>query len=254
MAESRDIHPRLQWQNARIETLETLSPRVRRVVLRPQHWLAVKPGQHLDVRLTAPDGYQAQRSYSLLRADNATMLYELGIEQLDSGEVSPWFHNEAQIGDDVDVLGPVGGHFVLDTENPYATLLIGSGSGVVPLLAMAAHLVHANTASPSAFLVAARSLADVLQRSELEQWETSSPHFKYLLALSRDHQPPRARDHIGRLHEADIAWALEHLGNNAAQSVQVFVCGRNPFVENVLSLLANFHIPATAIRTERFGE
>jgi len=150
---------RLSWQTARIDALQALTPRVMRVVLRPDRWVRPRPGQHLDVRLTAEDGYQAQRSYSLLSPPQRTGLYELGIERLDDGEVSTWFHDKAQHGETIEVLGPVGGHFVLDESNTRPALLIGGGSGVVPLLSMAAQRVGAYSQAHTTLLVAARHLA-----------------------------------------------------------------------------------------------
>ena len=130
----------LRWQNARVEALDALTPTIRRITLRPQHWHQPLAGQHLDVRLTADDGYQAQRSYSLLSPPQREGVYELGIERLADGEVSPWFHDAVQVGESIEVLGPVGGHFVWRAQEAPPTLLIGGGSGVVPLLAMAAHV------------------------------------------------------------------------------------------------------------------
>ena len=123
---------RLSWQTARIDALQALTPRVMRVVLRPDRWVRPRPGQHLDVRLTAEDGYQAQRSYSLLSPPQRTGLYELGIERLDDGEVSTWFHDKAQHGETIEVLGPVGGHFVLDESNTRPALLIGEDLASFP--------------------------------------------------------------------------------------------------------------------------
>ena len=143
MVESaRSAGERLVWQEARIEALESLSPRIIRVVLRPQAWHLPLAGQHLDVRLTAEDGYQAQRSYSLLSPPDRDGVYELGIERLADGEVSPWFHDAAQVGESIEVYGPVGGHFVWSAALDRPALLIGGGSGVVPLLSMAAHRAH----------------------------------------------------------------------------------------------------------------
>lgn len=125
---------RLSWQTARIDALQALTPRVMRVVLRPDRWVRPRPGQHLDVRLTAEDGYQAQRSYSLLSPPQRTGLYELGIERLDDGEVSTWFHDKAQHGETIEVLGPVGGHFVLDESNTRPALLIGEDLASFPFV------------------------------------------------------------------------------------------------------------------------
>jgi ferredoxin-NADP reductase len=257
MAESAQRASTLStWQTARVEALEPLTAHIRRVVLRPQVWHAPQAGQHLDLRLTADDGYQAQRSYSLLSPPELDGVYELGIERLADGEVSPWFHDAAQVGDTIEMLGPVGGHFVWHASEGRPTLLIGGGSGVVPLLSMAAHrAAHAqvSASAPMVLLVAARTLGDVLGWGDLQRWEAQGKGFHSQLALSRDDAAPRAQDHTGRLRQADVAAALQHLGDAAAQSAQVFVCGRNAFVEDVTTMLRELMVPDGAIRTERFG-
>lgn len=244
---------RLSWQTARVEALQALTPRVMRVVLRPESWVRPRPGQHLDVRLTAEDGYQAQRSYSLLSPPQRTGVYELGIERMNDGEVSPWFHDLAEPGERIEILGPVGGHFVLDESDTRPTLLIGGGSGVVPLLSMVAQRVGACIRAHTTLLVAARSLQEVVCWPELQLWEATTARFRSRLALSREVLAPRAQDHGGRLAEADIAWALQHLGDVATESAQVFVCGRNAFVESVVQMVTGLHVPEVSIRTERFG-
>lgn len=244
------------WQTARIEALEPLTPRIRRVVLRPRTWYRPRAGQHLDVRLTAGDGYQAQRSYSLLSPPEREGVYELGIERLADGEVSPWFHGAAQVGDELELLGPVGGHFVWNADEQRPTLLIGGGSGVVPLMSMAAHRAHQAglaSAAPMALIVAARTRLDILGWAELQHWEAQGRGFHSRLALSREALAPRPQDHAGRLRLADVAAALQSLSDAAAQSAQVYVCGRNAFVETVVALLRELRVPDGAIRTERFG-
>ena len=244
---------RLSWQTARIDALQALTPRVMRVVLRPDRWVRPRPGQHLDVRLTAEDGYQAQRSCSLLSPPQRTGLYELGIERLDDGEVSTWFHDKAQHGETIEVLGPVGGHFVLDESNTRPALLIGGGSGVVPLLSMAAQRVGAYSLAHTTLLIAARHLEEVLLWPTLQRWEAFTPRFRTRLALSRDTCAPRVQDHVGRIVEADVAWALQQVGNVATESAQVFICGRNDFVESIVHMVTGLNVPEVSIRTERFG-
>ena len=254
MVDGQDgVNRRLLWQSARIEALEDLSSRVRRVVLRPQNWHRPLAGQHLDVRLTADDGYQAQRSYSLLSPPEREGVYELGIERLSDGEVSPWFHDAAQVGDSIEFLGPVGGHFIWHPQAGQPTLLVGSGSGAVPLLGMAAQRSQSRLSTPMVLVVAARTFADVLLWPELQRWEALGDGFQSRLALSRDVAVHRAQDHAGRLREADLVAALQHLGDSAAQPAAVYVCGRNAFVESVVAMLRTLLIPDGAVRTERFG-
>lgn len=253
MVEAEQFSDRIGWQSARIESIDKLTPSISRVVLRPEAWHRPLAGQHLDIRLTAPDGYQAQRGYSLLSPPEREGVYELAIERLSDGEVSPWFHDSAQVGDSIEILGPVGLHFVWRSEDEQPTLLIGSGSGVVPLLAMAAHHVHSRSTSPMVLIVAVRTMVDVVMWSELQRWEALGRGFHSRLALSRDVAAPRAQDRIGRLRAADIAAALQRLGDDASGSAATYVCGSNSFVESVTGMLRELCVPDGAVRTERFG-
>ena len=244
---------RLKWQEARIEALEMLTPRIRRVVMRPKHWYRPLAGQHVDVRLTAEDGYQAQRSYSLLSPPWREDVYELAIERMPDGEVSPWFHDAALAGDTIEILGPVGGHFVWHAADAAPTLLVGGGSGIVPLLAMAAHHTHSAVAAPMALVVGARTLADVVLWPELQRWEAMERGFESRLALSRESAVTRPQDHTGRIRESDLASALQRLRGPAPQPVQAFVCGNNGFVETIVDMLRALSVSDNAVRTERFG-
>ena len=237
------------WKPATVDAVERLSPRIVRIRLRPQTWRKPHAGQHLDVRLTAEDGYQAQRSYSLLSPPELEGFYDLAIERLDDGEVSPYFFEVAQPGDEVEVLGPVGGHFVWPPEAPRPVLLVGGGSGVVPLLAMAQHRAALPSPQPPMGLVyAARGLAEIILWPELQALEKSSG-FTVRLALSRASTAPRPQDKTGRLDAAFLLEALQSLGSNPL----VYVCGSNGFVETVTPALLQHGVPPGDIRTERFG-
>lgn len=244
---------RLAWQGARIVGIEPLAEGIKRVVLRPRVWHAPFAGQHVDVRLTAEDGYQAQRSYSLLSPPERSGVYELGIEYLPEGEVSPWFHEAAAVGDEVELLGPAGGHFVWRAQSGTPALLVGGGSGVVPLLAMMSHRAGHRSGAPVALCVAARTLAHVPMWTELQEWERADERMRCVLALSRQAQAPRPQDRAGRLQTGDLATALQWLGGHAAQSCTAYLCGSNGFVESVTAMLRDLQLPDGAIRTERFG-
>jgi len=144
-------------------------------------------------------------------------------------------------------------HFVWRPEDEQPALLIGSGSGVVPLLAMAAHHVHSRSTSPMVLVIAVRTMVDVMLWPELQRWEEYGKGFHSRLALSRDIAAPRNQDRIGRLNEADLAVALQRLGDRAAASAAVYVCGSNSFVESVTTMLRALRVPDGAVRTERFG-
>jgi len=244
---------RLAWQRARIEAIEPLAQGIKRVVLRPLVWHEPFAGQHIDVRLTAEDGYQAQRSYSLLSPPERSGVYELRIEYLAEGEVSPWFHEAAAAGDEIEILGPTGGHFIWRAQTGAPALLVGGGSGVVPLLAMMSHRTGHRGGAPLALCVAARTLAHVPMWAELQAWERDDERMRCMLALSRQTQGPRPRDRSGRLQTTDLAAALQWLGGHAAQSCTACLCGSNGFVESVTAMLRELRLPDGAIRTERFG-
>jgi ferredoxin-NADP reductase len=237
------------WTPATVESTERLSPRIVRIRLRPQTWRKPRAGQHIDVRLTAEDGYQAQRSYSLLSPPELEGFYDLAVERLEDGEVSPYFFDVAQPGDEVEVLGPVGGHFVWPTPEARPVLLVGGGSGVVPLLAMVQHRAALPSPQPPMSLVyAARELAEIILWPELQALEKNSG-FTVRLALSRASTAPRPQDKTGRLDAAFLAEALQALGPNPL----VYLCGSNGFVETVAQALVAHGVPPTDIRTERFG-
>ncbi|MFZ4289612.1 FAD-binding oxidoreductase [Variovorax sp. HJSM1_2] len=237
------------WTPASVESTERLSPRIVHIRLRPQTWRQPRAGQHVDVRLTAEDGYQAQRSYSLLSPPELESFYDLAIERLDDGEVSPYFFDVAQPGDEVEVLGPVGGHFVWPTDQVRPVLLVGGGSGVVPLLSMAQHRTALRDPQPPMTLVyAAREMAELILWPALQALEQQSG-FTTRLVLSRASTAPRPQDKVGRIDAAYLASVLQPLG----QSPLVYVCGSNGFVETVVQALLALGVPPADIRTERFG-
>jgi len=243
----------LVWQEACIETLEPLADGLRRVVVRPRLWRRPQAGQHLDIRLTSDDGYQAQRSYSLLSPPECEDVYELGIERLTDGEVSTWFHDHAVVGDTIEIIGPVGGHFVWNASDETPALLIGGGSGAIPLLSMVAHHVRHATRAPMFLCLAARTLDHVPRWDDLQRWEREFSNFRIQLALSRQTLAPRPQDRSGRLQQEDLASALHWLEMYAVKACRAYVCGRNGFVESVVAMLRELRLPDDAIRTERFG-
>jgi ferredoxin-NADP reductase len=210
-------------------------------------WPGHRPGQHLDVRLTAPDGYQAQRSYSIATPADGERL-DLAVERLDDGEVSPYLNGELRVGDRIEVRGPIGGHFVWEPGHGGPVLLVGGGSGVAPLMAMARARARAASTVPMRWLSSSRTLADVFYRAEVERLAAAGDGFEAYQTLTRD-APEAWAGHRGRIDErllAEVAWPVESAG-------QTFVCGPTSFVEAVAgNLVALGHPPAT-IKTERFG-
>ena len=155
----------LRWQTATIEKIVPQTPRVRSFFFKLSEPFITKAGQHVDVRLTAPDGYQARRGYSIASApESGPEHIELCIEELDGGEVSPFFHMVAEAGDDIELRGPIGGHFVWTKDDPGPVLLIGGGSGIVPLMAMARHRAASGSRTPMAMLYSSRTWDEIIFR------------------------------------------------------------------------------------------
>jgi ferredoxin-NADP reductase len=246
-AASQALH--VPWQEAVIERIEAQTGRVKSFFLRPRNWRLFRAGQHLDIRLTAPDGYQVQRSYSVASAPEMSGLYELVVERLEDGEVSPFFHDVAEVGDAVEIRGPFGGHFVWGPEDGGPLLLVGGGSGIAPLMSILRHRAAVGSEVAVALLQAARTWDDVIYREELIARDAAEAAFTLLLSLSRD-TTRRPQDAGRRIDAALLEATLARLGT-APQLT--FVCGSNPFVEAVSGHLLDLGLSTQIIRTERFG-
>jgi ferredoxin-NADP reductase len=220
------------------------TPRASRLYLRPPDWPRHVPGQHLDVRLTAPDGYTAQRGYSIASPPQRPGV-ELVVERLDDGEVSPYLTGELRAGDLLELRGPVGGCFVWPGEIDTPVQLIAGGSGVVPFLAMLAQHRAVGSAVPVRLPYSARTLADVVGRAELQQPQAG---VEVTLTLARG-APEGWAGPTGRV---DAALLARHTVP-AAQRPPVLVCGPTPFVETVAGALIDLGHDLALIRTERFG-
>jgi ferredoxin-NADP reductase len=241
------IQRRLTWRLAEVVEVITETPRVRSLVLTVPDWPGHLAGQHVDVRLTADDGYQAQRSYSISSAPEDEGRVTLSVERLEDGEVSPYLADELRAGDQLELRGPIGGYFVWDASQTGPLLLVGGGSGVCPLMAMLRHRAARSSGAPARLLYSARDLGDVIYRSELERL-AAGEDLEVFLTLTRAR--PEAWTGYGRRVDAqmlaEVAWPPE-------RRPMVYVCGPTPFVESVAgSLVALGHDPGR-IRTERFG-
>jgi ferredoxin-NADP reductase len=237
----------LRWLPAVIERIERRTVRVVSVFLRAEVQRHIA-GQHLDVRLTAPDGYRAQRSYSIASAPGAE-LFELAIERLEEGEVSPFFHDIARMGDAVEVRGPVGGHFVWRAEDGGPLLLLAGGSGVVPLVSMIRDRSAASPGLPTLLVYSARTWGDLLFRDELIAAEREDAQLAIVLATTRG-QAQRPQDQGQRLDGAALGSILERWGQLPRHA---YVCGSNRFVEAMTAGLVACDVPAARIRAERYG-
>ncbi len=239
----------VQWQEAAIERIERQTEGVKSFFLHPRTWRPFRAGQHLDLRLTAPDGYQAQRSYSVASAPELEGLYELVIERLDDGEVSPFLHDVAEVGDAIEIRGPFGGHFAWGREDGGPLLLIGGGSGVAPLLSILRHRTAVGGEVPAILLYAARTWDDVIFREELIARDAAEANFTLLLSLSRD-TARRPQDFGRRIDASLLNTTLVTLGTAPRL---IFTCGSNAFVEAVTGHLLDLGLNPKTIRTERFG-
>jgi ferredoxin-NADP reductase len=243
------VAPRLPWREARIEAIRQHTPRVKGFVLRPEGWAGFVAGQHVDVRLTAPDGYVAERSYSIASAPEEPERIELVIERLRDGEVSPFFHEVVVPGDTIEMRGPIGGHFVWSANDGGPLLLVAGGSGIAPLMAMLRHRGAAAPEVPTALIYSARTAADVIFATELMERAEEEPNFSVFLTLSRESGSlPGAR--AGRIDAGLVEAANTSLG---APPRRVYVCGSNGFVKAASGLLLAAGVPFRMIRTERFG-
>lgn len=241
---------RIRWQNATLTRIVPRTARIKSFFLRLPGPFAHRAGQHVDLRLTAPDGYRAVRSYSIASAPGGSDEIELAIERLDDGEVSPFFHDIAEVGDDIELRGPLGGHFVWSVTDGGPLLLVGGGSGVVPLMAMIRHRQAVAAEVPTLMLLSARSWQDVLYRDELIEIEKRSTGFMLVLALTRE-APKRHGDYGRRI---DAAMMAEVSARFPAAPKHTFICGSNAFVNAAAAGAITAGVPASRIRTERYGE
>ena len=242
--------PRLEWQVATVVSARPETPRARTLVLDLPRWPGHRAGQHVDVRLVAEDGYQAQRSYSIASAP-ADGTVALTVERLDDGEVSPYLCDIVGPGDGVEVRGPIGGYFVWEVAQRGPLLLVAGGSGIAPLMAMLRDHARADAparaAVPVRLLYSARTLDDVIYRAELEQL-ADPPHVEVVLTLTRD-APPKWSGYHRRVDRA----MLEAVSWPPSAAPNVYVCGPTSLVESVATQLVELGHAASRVRTERFG-
>ena len=236
----------IAWQLATVSEQVPETAHARTLVLDLPQWPGHVAGQHVDVRLTAEDGYQAQRSYSIASAPEAPHL-ALTIERIDDGEVSPYLTDELRPGDQLELRGPVGGHFSWSVDRGGPLLLLAGGSGLVPLMAILRHRAARHSTVDTRLLVSARSWDDLLYRDELPGLAAGAGlEVRYTLTRSR----PRDWTGWDRRVDAEMLTALRPA---AANGPQVFICGPTPFVEQAADLLVALGHPPGAIHAERFG-
>jgi ferredoxin-NADP reductase len=241
------VRGRLNWTLGEVVELIDETTRVRSIVLEVREWPGHRAGQHVDVRLTAEDGYQAQRSYSIASAPEDGRL-AITVERLPDGEVSDYLVGELRRGDMLELRGPIGGYFVWEAGSGGPLLLVAGGSGIVPLMSMLRHRQSSDVADGARLIYSSRSWDEVIYREELERLASASNGPEVIHTLTRS-QPPGWTGYARRVDGAMLAeeaWA-------AATMPMTFVCGPTSFVESVAEALVLLGYPATSVKTERFG-
>ncbi len=238
---------RLSWRLADVVETAVETPRAKTLILSVPGWEGHRPGQHLDVRLTAEDGYQAQRSYSIGSAPAGDRV-EITVERLDDGEVSPYLTDELRAGDKLEIRGPIGGYFTWEPGSGGPLLLIAGGSGIVPLMAMIRHRTLTGSTIPTRLLYSSRSFIDIIYRDELTHLSGTNTALEIIHTLTRA-QPPGWTGYHRRIDDAilsDVAWP-------PADRPLVYVCGPTRLVESVASTLVALGHDPGRVKTERFG-
>jgi ferredoxin-NADP reductase len=237
------VRGRLTWQTATVGPVTDETPQVRTLRLEVPDWAGNRAGQHVDIRLTADDGYQAERAYSIASAPGEPLA--ITVERLDDGEVSPYLTEEARTGDQLEVRGPIGGYFVWEPDSGGPLLLAAGGSGVVPLRAIVRERSRTGSSVPVRLLYSSRSWEDVIYQSELD---LPPDGVEVIHTLTRS-QPRLWQGYARRVDKqmlAEVAWPT-------ADRPLAYVCGPTSFVESVAAGLVELGYPAGRVKTERFG-
>src|SRR5215472_5122967 len=243
--ERRTLLGRLTWQLGEVVATRPETARTKSITIALPNWMGHQAGQHVDVRLTAEDGYQAERSYSIASPPEDAPRVMLTIERIDDGEVSPYLTEDLRVGDQLEMRGPIGGYFVWDPSEHSPLTLLAGGSGVVPLRSILRHRLRTGSAVAARLLYSARTLPDVIYRDELGQHHDGVA-VSYTLTRA---QPPGWTGHTGRIDAgllADAAWP-------ATAKPLAYVCGPTSFVETAAAGLVGLGYPPDRVKTERFG-
>jgi ferredoxin-NADP reductase len=242
------LHRRLTWQFGEVVEARTETARARSLTLAMPDWPEHRPGQHVDVRLTAEDGYQAERSYSIASPPEDAPKVTITVERLDDGEVSPYLVDVVKAGDRVELRGPIGGYFVWKAQLGGPLLLVGGGSGVVPLMAMLRHRRAAGSTVPTRLLYSSRSQDEVIYRNELDDLARGNGGPQVIYTLTRQ-QPSGWTGYHRRIDEdllREVAWPAQELA-------RAYICGPTQFVETAATGLVTLGYRPARIKTERFG-
>jgi ferredoxin-NADP reductase len=238
---------RLLWRIGEVLETRPETPRTKSLLLEVPNWEGHKAGQHIDVRLTAEDGYQAQRSYSIASAPEDGRL-EIVVERLDDGEVSPYLTDELRVGDSLELRGPIGGWFTWEAREGGPLLLVAGGSGIAPLMAMIRHRAAADSDASCRLLYSSRSREDTIYSGELDRLAADDARLEVFHTLTRS-QPEGWRGYSRRI-DAEM---LEEVAPSPKQRPLAFVCGPTPLVESVATALVEHGHDPARVKTERFG-
>jgi ferredoxin-NADP reductase len=238
----------LDWQIATVTAIRRETPTVKTLTFALPNWRPHRAGQHYDLRLTAEDGYQAQRSYSIASAPEQRETIDLTVERLEGGEVSTYLHDVLVVGDQVEVRGPIGGYFVWDAATGGPLLLIGGGSGVVPLMAMLRHRAAVGASIPARLLFSARGSEEAIYQDELAGLQNAGTGLEVIYTFTRA-QPPGWSGYARRIDKQMLGDVLAPFGSAA----QAYICGPTLLVEAAADARAQLGVAAERIRTERFG-
>ena len=234
---------RLSWQLGTVAEVVDETPTARTVVLDLPDWPEHRAGQHVDIRLTAEDGYRAERAYSIASAPGEPVA--ITVQRLEDGEVSPYLTEVLRQGDELELRGPIGGYFVWGPDNGGPLLLVAGGSGVVPFRAMLRHRRRLGSEVATRLLYSSRTLDDVIYRTELDK---PAPGLEVVQTLTRSRPP----DWGGYSRRVDLD-LLREVAWPAAETPLAFVCGPTSFVETVASGLVDLGYAPARVKTERFG-
>ncbi len=238
----------IEWQIATVKNIKSETPKVKSFTLTLPNWVPHRAGQHYDIRLTAPDGYQAQRSYSVASEPERTGEIDLTVEKIEDGEVSPYLHDVLMRGDRIEVRGPIGGYFVWEAKMSGPLLLIAGGSGVVPLMAMLRHRAAAGAHLPTRLLFSSRTPDDAIYFDELDRLRARRDGLEVFHTFTRV-QPPGWKGYARRIDKEMLKDVVKPLGKSA----RIFICGPTPLVESAANALVEIGIDASQVKTERFG-
>jgi ferredoxin-NADP reductase len=238
----------IEWQIATVVKVRLETQSVKTFTLQLPDWVPHRAGQHYDVRLTAPDGYQAQRSYSIASSPEQHGQIELTVERLAEGEVSTYLHDVLIVGDKVELRGPIGGYFVWEASMGGPLLLVAGGSGIVPLMAMLRHRQAVGSSIPVRLLYSSRNYEDIIYRKDLDQLRTDHSGLEVFHTLTRQ-TPEGWSGYARRIDYRMLEEVIQPFGKN----LKAYICGPTALVEGVANSLVALGVPTDQIRTERFG-